>query len=131
MIAYCRQAVYNEDNAQMSRTLTPAPLLRRTFLASMATPMLWADSAIAPDADGTLLVGGKRRFVLGLYDLPKVPEPWQEARAAGFDLVHVRASADDFAHARKAGLRTWLSLGSIKEKAVTRTRSEFDGPWRR
>jgi hypothetical protein len=83
----------------------------------MATPMLWADSAIAPDADGMLLVGGQRRFVLGLYDLPKVPEPWQEARAAGFDLVHVRASADDFAHARKAGLRTWLSLGSIKEKS--------------
>jgi hypothetical protein len=86
-------------------------------LASLAVPLSWSGSGITPDNDGMLMIGGKRRFMLGLYDLPKVPEPWQEARAAGFELVHVGASAEDFAHARKAGLRTWLTLGSIKEKS--------------
>ena len=100
----------------MIRFRTPAPLLRRTFLASLAAPLAWTDAGIAPDNDGMLLIGGKRRFVLGLYDLPKVPEPWKAARAAGFDLVHARPSAEDFAHAREAGLQTWITVGSIGEK---------------
>ena len=98
----------------MSRFHTSAPLLRRTFLASLAAPLVWADTAV--DNDGMIVAGGKRRFWLGLYQLPKVEEPWKEARAAGFDLVHVHPSAQDIVHAREAGLRTWVSLGSINEK---------------
>jgi hypothetical protein len=101
----------------MSRTWLPTPLYRRTFLASLAAPFAVAGSGITPDNDGMLLIGGKRRFVLGLYDLPKVPEPWKEARTAGFELIHAHPSAEEFADAREAGLRTWLSLGSIKEES--------------
>jgi hypothetical protein len=96
--------------------MKPAPLLRRTFLAFLAAPLARTSAAVAADNDGVMIIGGKRRFVLGLYDPPKLPEPWKEARAAGFDLVHVRPSADDFAHARDAGLLTWISLGSIAER---------------
>jgi hypothetical protein len=100
----------------MTPSLTPAPLLRRTFLASLAAPLAWAGTAIAPDHDGMMIIGGKRRFVLGLYDLPKVPQPWKEAGAAGFDLIHARASTQDFVHAREAGLHTWVTVGSITEQ---------------
>jgi hypothetical protein len=93
-----------------------APMSRRAFLASLAGPLVRADSGVVLDNDGMLIVGGKRQFVLGLYDLPKVAEPWKEARAAGFDVVHVKASEQEFTRAREAGLRTWVSLGSIGEK---------------
>ena len=91
-------------------------MLRRTFLASLAAPLARSSAGVAVDDDGMLIVGGKRRFVLGLYDLPKAAEPWKEARAAGFDVVHVRGAEQEFARARDAGLRTWVSLGSIGEK---------------
>ena len=54
-----------------------------------------------------------REFVLGLYDLPKSDRPWEEAREAGFDLVHVRPKPEDFDLCRQHGLRAWVSLGSI------------------
>ena len=94
-------------------------MLRRSFLASLAAPLGWASASIALDNDGMLEIGGKRQFVLGLYDLPKTPEPWKEAREAGFHLIHVGTSAEDFAQAREQGLRTWVSLGSISQKNRT------------
>jgi hypothetical protein len=92
-----------------------APILRRTFIASLAAPLA-SPAAVAPDDDGMLIIDGKRQFVLGLYDLPKVSESWKEAREAGFDVIHVSASKQDFDHAREAGLRTWVSVGSIADK---------------
>lgn len=71
-------------------------------------------------AVGSLLGGARspgalvpREFVLGLYDLPKSDRPWDDAREAGFDLVHVRPKPEDFDLCRQHGLRAWVSLGSI------------------
>jgi hypothetical protein len=57
-----------------------------------------------------------RPFTLGLYNLPKVSDPWAEAREAGCNLVHVAPSQQDFDQAREHQMRTWVSLGSISEK---------------
>ena len=84
-------------------------MLRRTFVSLLAAPFGLA----SPDDDGMLVIDGKRQFVLGLYALPKSPHAWEQARAAGFNLLRVRASSDDFALARKHGLRAWVSVGSI------------------
>jgi hypothetical protein len=54
--------------------------------------------------------------VLGLYNLPNVPDPWREAREAGCNLIHVSPSKQEFDRAREHGLCTWVSLGSISEK---------------
>src|SRR5262245_22299336 len=92
---------------------------RRTFLSLLAAPLGLVDAQIKLDSDGMLVIGGRRQFVLGLYDLPKIPEPWRQARDAGFNLVHVRASVGDFAFARQHGLRTWVSVGSISSARHT------------
>jgi len=60
-----------------------------------------------------LVIEGQRRFVLGLYDLPKLPDGWEQARSAGFNLVHTRPSAEDIGLARRHGMHTWVSVGSI------------------
>ncbi|HWB98480.1 MAG TPA: hypothetical protein VG672_17335, partial [Bryobacteraceae bacterium] len=62
------------------------------------------------------MADGKRRFFVGLYDLPKVPDAWRQAKDAGIDLVHVAPDEEAFGHAREHGLRTWVSLGSISAK---------------
>jgi hypothetical protein len=62
-----------------------------------------------------LVIDRRREFILGLYMLPNVPEPWREAREAGFNLVHLGAEAAEFAKARAHGLYGWTSLGSISE----------------
>ena len=94
---------------------------RRTFLASLAMPALSRGAArpieIAPG--GTLLIDGRRQFVLGLYQLPNAENPWREAREAGFNLVHVSPAAEELAKCRQYGFRCWVSLGSIsRDKAA-------------
>lgn len=63
------------------------------------------------------MADGRRRFFVGLYDLPKVPDAWREAKAAGINLVHVAPDAEAFGRAREHGLRAWVSLGSIAAKS--------------
>jgi hypothetical protein len=88
---------------------------RRQFLAVLGAPFAAAAATrpieIAPG--GTLLVDGRRQFVLGLYDPPKVADPWREVSEAGFNLIHIAPSRENFAHCRERGLRCWVSLGSI------------------
>jgi hypothetical protein len=94
---------------------------RRTFLAGFAVPVLSRAAArpIAIAPGGALLLDGRPQFVLGLYQLPKVENPWREAREAGFNLVHVSPSSEEFAQCRQNGLRCWITLGSISpEKAA-------------
>lgn len=113
---------------------------RRTFLKATTLSLLAANgnnvaaaqdqppgrapTVVRLDSDGTLLINGRREFVLGLYSLPNVPEPWREARDAGFNLVHLRADAADFARARDHGLYGWTTLGSIspRNRAADETR---------
>lgn len=66
---------------------------------------------IAPG--GALVVDGRREFVLGLYQLPNVENPWREARDAGFNLVHITPSREQFARCEKHGMRCWVTAGSI------------------
>jgi hypothetical protein len=65
--------------------------------------------------------------VLGLYDLPKVTDAWREAREAGFNLVHIAPSPENFASAREHNLRTWVGLGSISEKNRAADESRIRG----
>jgi hypothetical protein len=103
---------------------------RRTFLKAMALSAVSAGEAgllarepaasksnsVRLDSDGMLVVNGQREFILGLYSLPNVPDPLQETREAGFNLVHRSPSIADFAEARKHRLYGWTSLGSISPR---------------
>ena len=60
-----------------------------------------------------LAVDGARRFIVGTYQLPKVAEPWQELREAGFNLLHTGTSPEELANARAHGLDAWVSIGSL------------------
>ena len=77
------------------------------------------------DSDGMLIINGQREFMLGLYMLPNTPEPWREAREAGFNLVHLRPDAADFAKARDHQLYGWTSLGSISPRNRTAAESRI------
>lgn len=91
-------------------------MLRRNFLTSLTLPWLAAADAPSGRGEGSPSVAGRRPFVLGLYNLPKVADPWREAREAGCNLVHVSPTPQDFGLAREHQLNTWVTLGSISEK---------------
>ena len=111
---------------------------RRAFLKTTVLPVLTArgtnllarqtessdgkSNAVRLDSDGTLVVTGQREFMLGLYMLPNAPEPWREARNAGFNLVHLRPDAADFAKARDHRLYGWTTLGSISPRNALKPR---------
>jgi len=81
-------------------------------------------NSVGLDADGMLVINGQREFILGLYMLPNAPDPWRETQEAGFNLVHLRTDAADFAKAREHKLYGWTSLGSIspRNRAEAETR---------
>lgn len=54
---------------------------------------------------------GMPGFLLGTYQLPNAPNPWEQARQAGFHVV--RAAPAD---AAKAGLKAWVAVGSEPAK---------------
>jgi len=74
-------------------------MTRRTLLQSL--PMLGAP-AFDP----------RRRFLLGLYSLPKRPDAMRQARQAGFRVVNLAPAAEDFSRARENGMYGWISAGS-------------------
>lgn len=74
-------------------------MTRRTLLQSMS---LFAAPAFDP----------RRRFTLGLYSLPNRPAAMKQARDAGFRVVSLRPTTEDFARARDHGMSGWLSVGS-------------------
>ncbi|MCS7024490.1 MAG: hypothetical protein NZV14_06790 [Bryobacteraceae bacterium] len=71
------------------------------------------------DTDGMPLIQGKRTFLLGVYQLPNRPNAWQQAAAAGFQLVHVPAKREELDRAQKYGLRAWVTLGVIQPQTRT------------
>ena len=102
-------------------------MLRRNFISHFAVPWLLRARAASGVEKGGLFPSGGRQFVLGLYNLPKVPDPWREASEAGCNLVHVAPSLEDFDRAREHHLHTWVSLGSISEKNRTADESRIRG----
>ncbi len=63
-----------------------------------------------------LRIGDRREFVLGLYQLPNRPDPWKEARQAGFGLVHAEGSRAELDTAAAHGLRAWVTIGSVNPR---------------
>jgi len=102
-------------------------MLRRNFLSYLAVPWLLRGSAVRGNEKGGLFPSGRRQFVLGLYDFPKVADPWREAREAGCNLVHVAPSPENFDRAREHDLHTWVGLGSISEKNRAADESRIRG----
>jgi len=84
---------------------------RRDFLVLPAAPAAPART-VRVDEDGMLVIAGRRAFLLGLYQLPCVPDPWRAVREAGFHLVRVNPAELSSAH--RHGLYGWIALGSIR-----------------
>lgn len=76
---------------------------RRAFLGSFRYLAAWA-AAPTPG------------FVLGTYQLPKVPDPWTQVRDAGFHVVHVDTKREALDQAARAGLKAWVTVGSDEAK---------------
>jgi len=82
-----------------------------------AAPLISAQRTrrFAVDPDGMLRVDGARRFPIGSYQLPHVPEPRQALREAGFDLIHTDPDPHQLALSHANGLFAWVTLGSIAQ----------------
>ncbi len=107
----------------VSDVLAPAGFLGVVvILLVVAGPAAAADVSIA--ADGMLEVGGRRTFVIGLYENPKDDFVLGKVARAGFNLV--RASEDpaalDRLHAQ--GLFAWLNTSSRVYLSADRERRE-------
>jgi hypothetical protein len=93
----------------VSRRSLVAGVLGRAFLPS------WAYGATV-DSDGMLRVNGQRRFVLGLYQVPKGPDDMRAAADAGFLVIHGEADRGFLDKAYAHGLRCWVTTGSDPER---------------
>ena len=102
-------------------------MLRRNFLSYLAVPWLPRGTAVRGNEEGGLFPSVRRQFVLGLYDLPKVADPWREAREAGCNLVHAAPSPENFNRAREHDLHTWVGLGSISAQNRAADESRIRG----
>ncbi len=88
-------------------------MTRRTLLQSLAL----AASPIGPG--GMLTVNGRHTFVLGLYSLPNRPDAMQQARRAGFRVVNLHPTPEDFDRARSHDLYGWTAVGSDPNRIRT------------
>jgi len=95
---------------------------RRTFLPLMATavaPAWGAEAKSSLDSDGTVLVDGKRTFLLGLYHPPARKTRAESLRAvkeAGFDVVHAAAKPEALDELAQHGLQGWCTTGLVPDK---------------
>ena len=91
-------------------------MTRRSFSGAAAAAVAMSGplaAEVRPDSGGMLVIHGRRRFVVGLYQLPKIADPWPEVRDAGFNLVHVGASREELDLAARHQLYGWVTVGSI------------------
>jgi hypothetical protein len=79
-------------------------------------------SATRLDRDGMLRVRGRRQFILGVYQLPKLDGGLREASEAGFNLIHRSATRAAYDEAHALGLWGWSALGSLP--SANRTEAE-------
>lgn len=88
-----------------------------TRRAMLSMPLaVAAGRGIRIEPDGMPAIAGKREFILGLYQLPKIPDAWKAAREAGFQLVHTRADAGELDAAREHGMYAWLTTGAAEDR---------------
>lgn len=66
----------------------------------------------AVDKDGTLVVNGQRRFILGTYHNPGTLSELLELAQHGINLVHCGADARSLDQAKTAGLLAWVNTGA-------------------
>ena len=59
-------------------------MTRRSLIGNIAVSALGGRAArtMRTDFDGMLIINGRRRFIAGLYDLPKIPDAWAHVRSA-------------------------------------------------
>ena len=74
---------------------------------------LFAQIKAGYDDDGMVTVNGERIFIIGSYHTPKSGQPYRELAEAGFNLVRVGTSAEQLDQADRAGLYTWISIGTL------------------
>ena len=65
------------------------------------------------DADGMIRLDGKRTFVLGLYQKPGGKDAYSALARQGFNLVSLPADISMLDSAKAAGLRVWITLGTL------------------
>ncbi|MGC9327088.1 MAG: hypothetical protein ACP5I1_05615 [Candidatus Hinthialibacter sp.] len=72
----------------------------------------WAHDA-SIDEDGMLRAGGKRQFIIGLYEQAPDDAFAEEVSNAGFNLIRAGASREDLNRAAKFGLQCWIPLSGL------------------
>ncbi len=67
---------------------------------------------VAIDSDGYAVINGKKRLVIGMYELPKDDEKLQELARSGFNLVRTPAKESALSRVQAFGLYAWIPLGN-------------------
>jgi len=62
-----------------------------------------------------LIIEDKRAFIIGSYHLPKSEKPYRELSENGFNYVRISPDKESLDRANEYDLKTWISVGSIKE----------------
>ncbi|MFV2069990.1 MAG: hypothetical protein ACC645_23740 [Pirellulales bacterium] len=102
------------------RHSVPWPLL----LAAILTAGTAFSATVRIDDDRMLVVDGKRRFVVGLYENPKDDTVLRQVADAGFNLVRSAASRSALDRLERHGLHGWVNTGSaidLSKQQETRT----------
>lgn len=79
---------------------------------------------LALDTDGMVKINGQRTFFVGAYAPPNTTDPRSALKAAGFNLVHAKATSADLQLVHRHGLFAWTTTGAIKadnEAAIRKT----------
>lgn len=79
---------------------------------SMAEP----GSVSIDPADGMVRIDGKRTFLIGLYDPPKIDNALDAVKAAGFNYIRVNPTVDDCRAAARRGFYAWTTTGVAEAK---------------
>lgn len=97
------------------------PISRRSLLAGTLVQSFLpgpANSATV-EGDGMLRIGGKRRFVLGLYQTPKGPDGLRAAADAGFQVIQGQPDRGFLDRVHAQGLKCWIATGSDPDRIRT------------
>lgn len=85
-------------------------MLMITVALIAAQPLRAATTEIAPDR--MAVVNGQRTFVLGLYENPKEDTVLEQARAAGFNLIHATPDTAALDRLKAHDLFAWINTGA-------------------
>lgn len=75
------------------------------------------DRKIHWDFDGTMVIDGRRTFIIGTYHLPKTDKPYETLAINGFNLVHVPVEKQALDLARANNIKAWITTGYIKNSS--------------